>query len=51
MSLVVRGAEIHGAWPAVGGTLLLSWSAFLVALPAGDSGRVETVHVRRVVRL
>jgi len=24
MSLVVRGAEIHGVWPAVGGTLLLS---------------------------
>ena len=49
-SEVVRGFEVHGFWSAVGGTLLMSLFTFFINLLIGDSGRVETVHIRRVVR-
>jgi putative membrane protein len=47
---VVRGFEVHGFWSAVGGTLLMSVFTFFINLLIGDSGRLEIVHVRRVVR-
>lgn len=49
-SEVVRGFEVHGFWSAVGGTLLMSVFTFFINLLIGDSGRLEIVHVRRVVR-
>lgn len=49
-SEVVRGFEVHGFWSAVGGTLLMSLFTFFINLLIGDSGHVETVHFRRVVR-
>ena len=49
-SEVVRGFEVHGFWSAVGGTLLMSLFTFFINLLIGDSGRIETVQVRRVVR-
>jgi putative membrane protein len=47
---VVRGFEVHGLWAAVGGTLLMSLFTFLINVLIGDSGRVEMVHVREIVR-
>jgi len=41
-SLVVRGIEIHGVASLV-------FAALTIGALIGDSGRVETVHVRRVV--
>lgn len=49
-SEVVRGFEVHGFWPALGGWLLLSFFTFLINLVIGETG-VEVVHVRRMVRL
>ncbi len=49
-SEVVRGFEVDGFWSAVGGTLLMSLFTFFINLLIGDNGRVETVHVRRIVR-
>ncbi len=48
---VVRGFEVHGFWSAFGGWLLLSLFTFLINVLIGETGRVEVVHFRRVVRL
>jgi putative membrane protein len=50
-SEVVKGFEVHGFWSALGGWLLMSLFTFCINLLIGESGRVEIVHVRRVVRL
>jgi len=49
-SEVVRGFEVHGFWSAVAGTLLMSVFTFFINAMIGDSGRIEVVHIRRVVR-
>lgn len=49
-SEVVRGFEVHGFWSAVGGTLLMSLFTFFINLLIADSGRIETVHIHRIVR-
>jgi putative membrane protein len=50
-SEVVRGFEVHGFWSALGGWLLMSLFTFVINLLIGESGRIEIVHVRQVVRL
>ena len=49
-SKVVVGFEVHGFWSALGGWLLMSFFTFLINLLIGESGRIEVVHLRRVVR-
>ena len=49
-SQVVKGFEVHGFWSALGGWLLMSLFTFLINLLIGESGRIEVVHVRRIVR-
>jgi putative membrane protein len=49
-SEVVRGFEVHGFWAALGGWLLLSIFTFVINMLIGESGRIEVVHVRRIVR-
>jgi putative membrane protein len=49
-SEVVKGFEVHGFWSAFGGWLLMSFFTFVINLLIGETGRVEVVHVRRVVR-
>ena len=48
---VVKGFSVHGFWSALGGWLLMSLFTFLINVLIGDSGRVEIVHVRQVIRL
>ena len=50
-SEVVKGFEVHGFWSALGGWLLMSFFTFCINLLIGESGRIEMIHVRRVVRL
>jgi putative membrane protein len=47
---VVIGFEVHGFWAALGGWLLMSFFTFLINLLIGESGKVEVVSVRSVVR-
>jgi putative membrane protein len=47
---LVRGFEVHGFWAALGGTLLMSLFTFFINLMIGESGELDVVHVRRVVR-
>ena len=47
---VVRGFEVHGFWSALGGWLLLSIFTFTINLLIGESGRIEVVSVRQIVR-
>ncbi|HZP40187.1 MAG TPA: phage holin family protein [Candidatus Binatia bacterium] len=47
---VVVGFHVRGFASALGGWLLLSFFTFVINLLIGESGRVEVVHVRRVVR-
>jgi putative membrane protein len=49
-STVVRGFNVHGFWSALGGWLLMSFFTFMINLLIGESGKIEIVHVRRVVR-
>jgi putative membrane protein len=49
-SQVVVGFEVHGFWAALGGWLVMSFFTFLINLLIGETGRVEVVHVRRIVR-
>ena len=49
-SKVVVGFEVHGFWSAVGGWLLMSFFTFLINLLIGESGQIEMVSFRRVVR-
>ena len=47
---VVRGFEVHGFWSALGGWLLLSIFTFTINLLIGETGRIEVVSVRKIVR-
>jgi putative membrane protein len=47
---VVRGFEVHGFWSALGGWLLLSVFTFTINLLIGETGRIEVVAVRQIVR-
>ena len=49
-SEVVKGFEVHGFGAALGGWLLMSVFTFLINFLIGESGRIEVVHVRRIVR-
>ena len=49
-SEVVKGFEVHGFWSALGGWLLMSFFTFCINLLIGDSGRIEVVRMRQVVR-
>ena len=50
-SKVVIGFVVHGFWAAIGGWLVMSFFTFLINLLIGESGRIEIVRVRHVVRL
>jgi putative membrane protein len=47
---VVIGFVVTGFWAALGGWLLMSFFTFLINLLIGESGRIEVVTMRRVVR-
>jgi putative membrane protein len=47
---VVKGFEVQGFWSALGGWLLMSLFTFFINLLIGESGRVEIVRIRQVVR-
>lgn len=47
---VVQGFEIDGFWSALGGWLVMSSFSFVISTLIGDSGRIEVVTIRRVVR-
>ena len=49
-SEVVKGFEVHGFWSALGGWLLMSLFTFCINVLIGESGKVEIVHVRQIVR-
>jgi len=49
-SQVVKGFEVHGFWAALGGWLVMSFFTFLINLLIGESGRIEIVRMRHVVR-
>src|SRR5207244_9709905 len=49
-SEVVKGFTVHGFWSALGGWLLMSFFTFVINVLIGETGRIEVVHVRRVVR-
>src|SRR5881296_513332 len=47
---VVVGFEVHGFWSALGGWLLMSFFTLLINLLIGESGRIEVVRIRHLVR-
>jgi putative membrane protein len=47
---VVKGFEVHGFWSALGGWLLMSIFTFFINFLIGDSGKVEVVRIRTIVR-
>ena len=49
-SKVVVGFSVHGFWSALGGWLLMSFFTFLINLLIGETGKIEIVRVRHVVR-
>jgi putative membrane protein len=49
-SKVVIGFSVHGFWSALGGWLLMSFFTFLINLLIGETGRIEVVRFRHVVR-
>jgi putative membrane protein len=49
-SKVVIGFAVTGFWAALGGWLLMSFFTFLINLLIGETGRIEVVTMRRVVR-
>ena len=49
-SEVVKGFTVHGFWSALGGWLLMSLFTFLINLLIGETGRIEIVRMRHVVR-
>ena len=49
-SKVVIGFEVHGFWAALGGWLLMSLFTFLINALIGETGRIEIVRMRHVVR-
>ena len=50
-SKVVIGCSGHGFWSALGGWLLMSFFTFLINVLIGETGRIEIVRMRHVVRL
>ena len=50
-SEVVRGFSVHGFWSALGGWLLMSFFTFVINVLIGETGRIEIVRMRHVVRL
>jgi len=50
-SKVVVGFTVHGFWSALGGWLLMSFFTFCINALIGESGKIEVVRVRHVVRL
>jgi putative membrane protein len=48
---VVVGFNVHGFWSALGGWLLMSFFTFVINVLIGETGRIEIVRMRRVVRL
>jgi len=49
-SKVVVGFSVHGFWSALGGWLVMSFFTFLINLLIGETGRIEIVRMRHVVR-
>jgi len=49
-SKVVIGFHVHGFWSALGGWLLMSLFTFLINVLIGETGRIEVVRMRHVVR-
>jgi putative membrane protein len=49
-SEVVIGFKVHGFWAALGGWLLMSFFTFLINLLIGETGHIEVVRFRHVVR-
>lgn len=49
-SKVVIGFVVTGFWAALGGWLLMSLFTFLINLLIGETGRIEVVTMRRVIR-
>ncbi len=49
-SEVVRGFEVHGFWSAIAATLLMSLFTFFINLLVADTGQIEIVRVRHIVR-
>jgi len=47
---VVVGFTVHGFWSALGGWLLMSFFTFVINVLIGETGRIEVVRVRQVVR-
>ena len=47
---VVKGFEVHGFWSALAGWLLMSFFTFAINLLIGETGRVEFVTMRQIVR-
>ena len=47
---VVNGFVVHGFWSALGGWLLMSIFTFFINLLIGETGRVEVVTFRQIVR-
>ena len=47
---VVIGFNVHGFWSALGGWLVMSFFTFVINVLIGETGRIEVVHVRRIVR-
>jgi len=48
-SEVVKGFTVLGFWSALGGWLLMSFFTFVINVLIGETGKIEIVHVRRVV--
>jgi len=48
---VVIGFNVHGFWSALGGWLLMSFFTFVINVLIGETGRIEIVRMRHVVRL
>jgi putative membrane protein len=49
-SKVVTGFHVHGFWSAFGGWLLMSFFTFVINVLIGETGRIEVVRVREIVR-
>jgi putative membrane protein len=49
-SQVVVGFAVNGFWSALGGWLLMSFFTFLINLLIGETGRIEVIHIRHMVR-
>jgi putative membrane protein len=47
---VVKGFEVESLWAGVKGGLLMSVFTFFINLLIGESGRIEIVRIREVVR-